>query len=75
MNAKRTLLSIIAILMVFAHSVFAETKDKAEVSIKFYDRTMYYPGDSESNPVYVYITVSNPTAETMRFKIADDKMF
>lgn len=61
--------------MVFAHTASAQTKDKAEVSVKFYDRTMYYPGDSEANPVYVYITISNPTADTLRFKIADDKIF
>ena len=77
MNVKRTFPLIIASLMVFAHTVYAQqpAKDKAEVSIKFYDRTMYYPGDSENNPVYVYITVSNPTSDTLRFKIADDKMF
>ena len=61
--------------MVFAHTAVAQTKDKAEVSIKFYDRTMYYPGDADSNPVYVYITLSNTTSETLRFKVADDKMF
>ena len=75
MNVKRTLLATIAVFMVFAHTAVAQTKDKAEVSIKFYDRTMYYPGDADSNPVYVYITLSNTTSETLRFKVADDKMF
>jgi hypothetical protein len=59
----------------------AETKPvesdfkNADVSIKFYDRTMYYPGDSEENPVYIHITVSNKGSETLRFKLADDRMF
>ena len=75
MNVKRALLATIAVFMVFAHTAVAQTKDKAEVSIKFYDRTMYYPGDADSNPVYVYITLSNTTSETLRFKVADDKMF
>ncbi len=47
----------------------------AEVSIKFHDRTMYYPGDAEGNPVYIYVTVSNKGNDTLHFKIADDKMF
>ena len=75
MNVKRTLLATIAVFMVCAHTAVAQTKDNAEVSIKFYDRTMYYPGDADSNPVYVYITLSNTTSETLRFKVADDKMF
>lgn len=78
MNFKRTLLCIISGFMFFAHMAAAQSKEndiKPSVSIKFYDRTMYYPGDAEINPVYVYITVSNPSNETMRFKVADDKMF
>lgn len=76
MNIKRSLLSMIAVFAVFCHTAYAKDfADSAEVSIKFYDRTMYYPGDAENNPVYVYITVSNTGAETLRFKVADDKMF
>ncbi|MCR5080776.1 MAG: hypothetical protein K6B17_05480 [Treponema sp.] len=76
MNIKRSLLSMIAVFVVFCHTAYAKDfADSAEVSIKFYDRTMYYPGDAENNPVYVYITVANTSAETLRFKVADDKMF
>lgn len=74
---KRTLTLIIAIFMLFAQSVWAQNESfkNAEVSIRFYDRTMYYPGDAENNPVYVHITVRNTGSETLRFKLADDRMF
>ena len=79
MNIKRFLLTVISISCFFAYAQVPEKSeqklDNAEVSIKFYDRTVYYPGDSENNPVYVYITVSNKGSSTLRFKIADDKMF
>ncbi len=73
---KRTPLAIILFFMLFAQWTYAEDFSKnAEVSIKFYDRTMYYPGEADSNPVYVHITVSNTGSDTLRFKLADDRMF
>ncbi len=74
---KRTLLAIIAIFTVFAQSVVAQnvTGQNADVAIRFYDRTMYYPGDAENNPVYVHVTVRNTGSDTLRFKLADDRMF
>lgn len=47
----------------------------ASVSIKYFDRTMYYPGDADSNPVFVHISIRNNSQETLRFKLADDRMF
>ena len=74
---KRTVLAIIAIFSIFAHSVSAQNNipPDADVSIKFYDRTMYYPGEVESNPVYIHVTVANNGSDTLRFKLADDRMF
>lgn len=76
---RRTYSVIIAVLVLFAQSVAAQESGgygpKSDVSIRFYDRTMYYPGDSENNPVYVHITVSNSGSDTLRFKLADDRMF
>lgn len=78
-NVKRFLLMAISVSCFFAYAQAPEKTeyklDNAEVSIKFYDRTVYYPGDPENNPVYVYITVSNKGSSTLRFKVADDKMF
>jgi hypothetical protein len=36
---------------------------------------LYYPGESLDNPIYVHITVANKSDETLRFKLADDRMF
>lgn len=88
---KRTLLPIIATFGIFCHSIFPQSNananafsqaqnsaadySKAAVSIKFYDRTMYYPGSAADNPIYVHVTIKNNGAETLRFKLADDRMF
>ncbi len=69
--------------MLFAYSVTAQNyvattsanATKAEIGFKFYNRTLYYPGDAEANPIYVHITIRNTTTETLRFKLADDRIF
>lgn len=60
--------------------MFSEEKESSKyddmsVSIKYYDRTMYYPGNPDTNPVFVHISIKNNSALTMRFKLADDRMF
>lgn len=60
--------------------MFSEDKESSKyddmsVSIKYYDRTMYYPGNPDTNPVFVHISIKNNSARTMRFKLADDRMF
>lgn len=72
---KRLLLSIIATILVFAQTAIAQEIQKADISIRFYDRTMYYPGNPEENPVMVHVTISNTGKETLRFKLADDRKF
>lgn len=59
----------------FADVVNAEKFKDMSVSIKFYDRTMYYPGNADSNPVFIHVSIKNNSTETMRFKLADDRMF
>ena len=80
---KKFTLVIITFLTLFAHTVSAEGlfntdmsnyKD-ASVTIKFYDRTMYYPDNTKENPILVHITICNNGTETLRFKLADDRMF
>ena len=69
--------------MLLAHTFAAENteteshnfSENAKVSIKFHDRTMYYPGNAENNPVNIHVTVANMGSETLRFKLADDRMF
>lgn len=60
--------------------MFSEEKESSKyddmsVSIKYYDRTMYYSGNPDTNPVFVHISIKNNSARTMRFKLADDRMF
>ena len=68
---------IIAFFALFAHSIFAQSAgySNASVSIKFFDRTMYYPGSADDNPIFVHVTIKNKGPETLRFKLADDRMF
>lgn len=79
---KRSLIFIISIFLTFTQFVFAapesyQTEDfsKAQVNIKFYDKTMYYPQTAEENPIYINVTISNKGSETLRFKLADDRAF
>lgn len=79
MNSRKHIL-IITILFVFGQiSIFAQNSksdfSKASVSIKYYNRTAYYPGNSEDNPINVHITIKNEGTETLRFKLADERMF
>lgn len=77
----KQLVKIITILFILGQSLsFAEVIDSSKyddmtVSIKYYDRTMYYPGNPDTNPVLVHISIKNNSTKTMRFKLADDRMF
>ena len=77
---KQAIFSIIAVLFCLGQQAFSDVIDKADyndlsVSIKYYNRAMYYPGNRESNPVLVHISIKNNSTETKRFKLADDRMF
>lgn len=76
----RKLLSIISVLFVFGQiSLFAENNlpdySKAAVSIKFYNKAIYYPGSPDEFPINVHITIKNNGTDTLRFKLADDRAF
>lgn len=75
---KRKLLGIITIFLCFGQILFAQRTNGSEnptVSIRYYDRTMYYPGNADSNPIFVHISIKNNSQSTFRFKLADDRMF
>lgn len=59
----------------FASFVSAEPLSGADISIRFLNRTVYYPGNSPSEPVMVQVTVTNDSPNTVRFKVADDHFF
>jgi hypothetical protein len=72
---KRIPIVIIAVLVFFAQSLAAQNIGSVQVSIKLHDKTMYYPADVPNNPVYVHVTVANKGQNTLRFKLADDRVF
>ena len=76
---KRSIFFIITFLTIFCHSVFAQNQNYQnngiDVSIKYYNKTVYYPESAEENPIYVHITIANNGTEPFRFKLADDRMF
>lgn len=76
---KKLTILIIAFFTVFAHTIFAQSEiqnyEDASVSIKFYDRTMYYTESAKNNPIFVHVTIRNNGNKTLRFKLADDRMF
>lgn len=78
----RKLGSIITILFAFAQiELFAQSSAKvqdfsnASVSIKYYNKSIYYPGNADDFPVFVHITIKNNGTDTLRFKLADDRKF
>ena len=74
---KKILISIFCIiqsLFIFAQNM-TEPASKADVSIRFYDRRVYYPGSGSSEPIFVQISITNNNPETLRFKLADDRSF
>ena len=78
----RKLGSIITVLFAFAQiGLFAQSSAKvqdfsnASVSIKYYNKSIYYPGSADDFPVFVHITIKNNGTDTLRFKLADDRKF
>ncbi|MCQ2591639.1 MAG: hypothetical protein MJ188_02550 [Treponema sp.] len=74
------LFSIITVFVLFGQFSFAQTNNKndfsdVEVSIKYYNRTIFYPGNAEDNPINIHITIKNNGLDTLRFKLADDRRF
>ena len=48
---------------------------KAEVSISFLNRGVYYPGDAAERPILVNCTITNVGTDTYRFRLAEDRFF
>ena len=76
----RKLSIIITVICLFGQSLFAQEStvqdySDASVSIKYYNRSIYYPGMNDDNPIDVHITIKNNGTDTLRFKLADDRAF
>lgn len=74
-QVKQLFFVICIVGMVSGFASPQDTLPGADVSIRFYDRTVYYPGNSPSEPILVQVTIANKGPETLRFKLADDLFF
>lgn len=80
---KHKFITIISVFVIFAQTIFAadyvtnqaDKYDGIEVSIRYYNKTVYYPDGTEDNPINVHITIANKSTDTFRFKLSDDRMF
>lgn len=73
MKSVKILVSIFILLGSFF--VLQAQESQPSVSIRFFDKTVYYPGKGSDNPILIRMTISNNTSETMRFKLADNRIF
>lgn len=73
MKSLRVFVSILIFLGSFL--VLQAQEQMPSVTIRFYDKTVYYPGKGQENPVLIRFTITNNTSETMRFKLADNRIF
>lgn len=48
---------------------------EADISIRFYDRRVYYPGNDGTEPIFVKVSITNKGSQPLRFKLANDRMF
>ncbi|AGT43982.1 hypothetical protein IFE08_05550 [Treponema pedis] len=62
-------------LIIFAQTELPAMQSRTEVSIRFYDRRVYYPGENAAEPIFLQVSITNNNAETFRFKLADDRSF
>jgi len=76
---KRKILLIISTIFIFGQlnskDISSADYKNASVSIKYYNRSIYYPGNDSENPINVHVTIKNNGSETLRFKLADDRTF
>jgi hypothetical protein len=65
--------TIIAVLVVLAAagSIWAANQDTQGFSIRFYDQKVYFLGDE----IQVEAVIANTGAQTLRFKVADNRFF
>lgn len=58
-------------LSTFAQDAFAG----ADITIRFVNKKIYYPGNSPSEPMLIQVSIVNNGNNSVRFKLADDHFF
>ncbi len=70
------IISIIALSVPLALSAQEAKSNGADISIRFFDKTIYYTDSAAAdNPIQVRITIANSGSRTIRFKLAEDRIF
>lgn len=84
---KRILTIIVSVFLLFAQSLFAQTAenssfnddrsafDALDITISYKNKTIFFPSNTSNNPILVDVVIENKGAETVYFKIADDRSF
>ena len=84
---KRILTIIVSVFFIFAQSLFAQSAenlaffdntsdfDALNITISYKNKTIFFPSDEVNNPILVDVNIENKGAETIYFKIADDRSF
>jgi hypothetical protein len=65
-------LNLFLVLLLAPSASFAAERADIDVSIRFFDKRIYYVEDA---PISVLVTVTNNGPFTYRFKLADERMF
>ena len=74
---KQLLSFVLSLCFLSGGFIFSQTSSisDADVAIRFYNRSVYYPGNSPAENILVQLTITNKQAQTLRFKLADDRLF
>lgn len=63
--------TIVLILVLLLGAAAAAAAQNLDVAIRLYNEEVYFP----DSPVYVHVQVTNPTAHSIQFRLADDRTF
>jgi hypothetical protein len=73
--SKKHILGLVFMLGFLSGSGSLAAAEDIALSIRFYDRRVYYAPGSSGEPILVQITLSNNGPAPYRFKLADDRAF
>ncbi len=71
---KRLICCIVGLLLITSAAVFAQS-ESIDVSIRYFDKTVYYPDSASDNPIYVKVSITNNGTAPYHFKLSDDRNF
>jgi hypothetical protein len=73
--SKKHILGLVFMLGFLSAPASLSAAEDIALSIRFYDRRVYYTPDFSGEPILVQITVANNGPAPYRFKLADDRAF